>query len=132
MITIPAHLRSLLMLDAATCLVMGIVLVAGAAVIANLTAIPSVLLFYAGLILFPSAALMAFTATRAISSSLAVWLIIGGNGLWALASLALMFGNWITPNLLGHLLIGSQALIVAVLTGLEHAAWRQGGTPVPT
>ncbi len=122
-----SNLRQLLWLDAVTCLGMGLVLVVGAGWLAGLTGLPSALLVFAGALLFPSAALMAYTAGRADKPAPLMWMIIGGNVLWIAASLALMFGPWFTPGVTGQIFIGIQALAVAVLAGLEHVAWRDAG-----
>jgi hypothetical protein len=55
-------------------------------------------------------------------------LVIGGNVLWVIGSVALMVGGWIAPNRLGYAFIGAQAVAVAVLAALELAALRR--TPV--
>lgn len=112
-------LRNVLLLDAATCLLTGVLLVLGARLLAELTAIPSALLFYAGAILIPIAVFMAVTATRAALLPLAVWVIVAGNALWVVASIGLMIGPWIAPNVWGHAFIAAQAVAVAVLTMLE-------------
>jgi hypothetical protein len=122
----PANfLRNVLLVDAATCVASGVLMTLGSAPIAGLTAIPSALLFSAGLSLFPIAAFMAVTATRPVISRLAVWLIIDGNVLWAAGSLWLMVGSTIAPNALGHAFIGAQALAVALLAALEYAGLRR-------
>lgn len=118
-------LRNLLILDAGTCAVMGALLILGAGLLASLTMIPATLLFYAGVVLFPIAAFMVFAALQAINSEKAVWLIIAGNALWVAASLGLIFSGWIRPNTLGYAFIVLQAAAVALLTILEHKAWRR-------
>lgn len=112
-------LRNVLLIDAATCVLTGALLLVGARLIASVTAIPPSLLFYAGAILIPIAAFMAVTASRAALSPLAVWLIVAGNALWVVASIGLMIGPWIAPSVLGHAFIAAQAVAVAVLTVLE-------------
>jgi hypothetical protein len=118
-------LRNVLLVDAATCVASGVPMTLGSAPIAGLTAIPSHLLFYAGLSLFPIAAFMAVTATRPVISRLAVWVIIDGNVLWVAGSLWLMAGSSIAPNGLGHAFIGAQAFAVAALAALEVAGLRR-------
>lgn len=93
---------------------------AGASPVNGLTNIPAALLLPAGLILLPIAAFMAFVATRTVLSRPAVWLVIAGNAAWVVASLWLMTGGAIAPNLLGQLFIGAQAATVALLTLLEY------------
>ncbi len=112
-------LRNVLLVDAATCLLTGGLLTLGARLLAQLTAIPAVLLFCAGVSLIPIAAFMAVTATRAALPALGVWIIIAGNALWVAASVGLMIGPWIAPNAWGYAFIAAQAVAVAVLTKLE-------------
>jgi hypothetical protein len=112
-------LRNVLLLDAATCLLTGAMLTFGARVLAQLTAIPTTLLLYAGVSLIPIAAFMAVTAMRAVLLPLGVWIVIVGNALWVAASVGLMIGPWIAPNAWGYAFIAAQAAAVAVLTKLE-------------
>lgn len=126
-------LRSLLLMDAATCTAMGGLLVLGAAAVGDLTGLPPALLFYAGLALIPTAAFMALVATRPAVPPAGVWLIIAGNGLWAAASLLLLASGLVTPNALGVAVVIGQALAVALLAKLEHDALRRmptGGAAV--
>lgn len=115
-----SFLRRVLLVDAATCVVAGLVMAVGAKFVNGLTAIPTGLLLPAGLILFPIAAFMVFVATRARLSRAAVWLVVIGNAGWVAASLYLMLGNAIAPDGLGQLFIGAQALAVVLLTLLEY------------
>jgi hypothetical protein len=119
-------LRHLVLVDAVTCAAMGAFLTLAAGPVGTLTQISTALLFYAGLSLFPVAAFMAVVATRAAIHPMAAWLIIVGNGLWVAGSFALLLGGWIAPNALGVTFIAAQALVVAVLAKLEHAAMRHG------
>jgi hypothetical protein len=120
----PSTMYRLLLVDAATCATMGTVLTLGARVIGQFTQIPPALLFYAGLILFPIAAFMAIVASRRAIFPPAVWLIVLGNAVWVAASLVLLVSGWIAPNAFGSIFIIAQALVVAVLTELEHGALR--------
>jgi len=58
------------------------------------------------------------------------WLVIGGNGLWTLASFALLFGHWLSPNLLGEAMIAGQALAVGVIAELQYIGLRKCGMTV--
>jgi hypothetical protein len=117
----PLTLRTVLAFDAATCAVMGAALMAGAGPIASLTLVPPALLSYAGLALLPIAAFMALVALPANPPAFGVWLVILGNAGWVIASLALIFGDWIAPNMLGVAFIGAQAVAVAILAALEYS-----------
>ena len=58
-------LQNILLLDAATCVAAGALMAFGSNFVAGLTAIPAPLLTWAGLILFPIAALMVYAALQA-------------------------------------------------------------------
>ncbi len=118
-------LQNILLLDAATCVAAGALMAFGSNFVAGLTGIPAPLLFWAGLILFPCAALMAFAGLQAAPPRPIVWLIVLGNIGWVVASLA-VFG-FIAPNALGYVFILAQAAAVAVLALLEHNAMQRSG-----
>jgi hypothetical protein len=115
-------LRTVLAVDAATCGVMGLVLIIGAGFIAGLTGLPAALLLYAGIALLPIAAFMAIVASRPTPPAAGVWLIVLGNIGWIAASVLLILSGWVAPNALGHAFVLVQALIVAGLSWLEYGA----------
>jgi hypothetical protein len=117
-------LRTVLLVDASACLIMGAALVAASGALASLLSIPAALLFYAGLSLFPIAALMAFVGTRSSIPQLGVWAIVLGNLGWVAVSVALLVTDWIAPNGLGVVFIAAQAAFVAIMAWLEHAGLR--------
>jgi hypothetical protein len=110
------NLRRVLALDAATCVGMGLLLLAATAPLATLLALPSALLFWAGLLLFPSAALMAAAAARPLPAL--VWTVIIGNAAWVLASLGVL--GVLAPNAFGIAFVLGQAAVVLVLMVLER------------
>ncbi len=113
-------LRRLLLLDAVTAALMGILLVLASQPLATLTAMPAGFLFAVGVLLLPLAAIMLAVAVLGASSPAAVWLVIGGNYAWVIASLIVMLGIWISPNLPGYVLIGVQAVVVLGFAVLEQ------------
>lgn len=117
-------LRTLLAVDAATCAGMGAVLALASGPVGQVTEIPPALLFYAGLALFPIAAVMAAAAMREPVHPAAAWLVILGNAAWVAGSLAVLVTGWVAPNALGVAFILAQALVVALLAMLEHGALR--------
>jgi hypothetical protein len=119
------RLRTVLLLDAGTCAVMGALLVMGAGPLAGLTGIPTRLLLYAGMALLPIAAFMVVTARQAVPALWAVQSIIAGNVLWIVATLVVAFGGWVAPTLMGYAFLGVQAAGVALLTVLEQRVWRR-------
>ena len=121
----PTFLRRVLWLDAATCVATGALMEMGASPLASLLQLPAGLLFYAGLSLFPVAAFIAFVASRAVIPRVGVWLVIIGNAMWTLTSLALLTDQRITPNALGIAFIVIQAAVVAILAELEYTALKR-------
>lgn len=117
-----SSLRSILLIDAATCAVTGVLLTAGSGVAGQIMQLPAALLFYAGLSLFPVAVFMTIVALRNPVQPTGAWLIISGNVLWVVASFGLLVSGWVAPNYLGAGFIIVQALVVAVFARLEHAA----------
>jgi len=117
--------RTVLLIDAATCVATGLLMTLGADIVAGLTAIPSPLLLYAGLSLFPVAIFIGLVGTRESLSPPAVWVVIIGNALWVAGSVLLLFGGMIAPNALGYVFIGIQAAAVAVLAELEYFGLRR-------
>ena len=121
----PKFLRTVLLIDAITCVATGLLMTLGADIVAGLTAIPAALLLYAGLSLFPVAMFIALVGTCETLAPPAVWLVIIGNALWAAGSVLLLFGSMIAPNALGYVFIAAQAAAVAVLAELEYFGLRQ-------
>ena len=121
-------LQNVLLLDAATCVGAGALMAFGSNFVAGLTAIPAPLLYWAGLVLFPIAALMIYAGVQAAPPRPLVWLIVLGNIGWVAASVALL--GIIAPNALGILFILAQAAAVAVLALLEYGALQRSGSVV--
>ncbi len=120
-------LRTVLLVDAATCLATGLLMAFGAGLLSGLTQLPPELLRSAGLSLFPIAAFIAFVATRAELPRAGVWLVILGNIGWVAASLWVIFGGATSPNTFGYAFVAVQALAVAVLAELEFTGVRKLG-----
>jgi len=113
-------LKTVLMIDAATCLGFGLLLTAGSGWLGQWLGLPVNLLFYAGLILFPCAALMAFTGRQPAPGNALVLLIIFGNLGWVAASLGVLMMSFITPTALGYGFVILQAIAVGILGVVEH------------
>jgi hypothetical protein len=125
-ITSPARfLRTVLLIDAATCVATGLLMALGADFVAGLTAVPTPLLRYAGLSLFPVAAFIALVGTRDSLAPPAVFVVIAGNALWVAGSVLLLISGLIAPNVGGYVFVGVQAAAVAVLAELEYFGLRQ-------
>jgi hypothetical protein len=111
-------LKQVLNFDAVTCIAFGLLLVIGAAPLSGLLGLPQALLFYSGLVLFPSAALM-LIAARKLSAPL-VGVVIAGNAAWVVASVIVAFA--LEPTGLGVAFVLAQAAAVLVLLILEWKA----------
>jgi hypothetical protein len=106
-----------LVIDTLTCIAFGTLLVAAAAPLSTLLGLPQSLLFYAGLVLFPCAALMALAA-RTLARPL-VLLVVAGNAAWIAASIAVIFA--FAPTGMGLVFVTLQA---AAVGALAIAEWR--------
>lgn len=113
-------LRQVLLADAATSGVMGLLLLACAGMIERWLALPAPLLRGAGLVLLPFAALVALLATRPRMPVPAVWAVILVNLAWAAESVVLALGGWAQPSALGQALVLAQAAAVA---GFAAGEW---------
>jgi hypothetical protein len=116
-------LRRVLLVDAATCVATGALLALDAGPLSRLLGLPAELVFYAGVSLFPSAALMLWVALRQSLSRPGAALVIAGNALWVAGSVALLFAA--APTALGHVFVIAQALAVALLAELEFLGLRR-------
>jgi hypothetical protein len=59
-----------------------------------------------------------------------VVIMIAGNAAWTLASIALLFSGWVTPNLLGEILVAMQAIAVGAFAELQYIGLRKSGGTV--
>lgn len=120
--------KNLLLADAVTCLVMGVLLTFGAGWLGEFLQLPEALLFYAGLVLFPIALFMIFVATRGFIPAAGVQFVIVGNVGWVAGSAVLLVSGWVSPNTTGTAFIVVQAVAVALLAYLELNALRLNKT----
>jgi len=116
-------LRRILLIDAATCALTGLLLSLFAPTLEPLLGLPYALLQSAGLARLPTAAFMAWVALRDKPPVVGVWTVIAGNAGWVLASLLLVV--WLSPSLLGYAFVIAQAVVVALLAELEYAGLRK-------
>jgi hypothetical protein len=112
------NLRFVLAFDALTCLAMGALLVGAAAPLAAQLGLPEALLFRAGVLLFPCAALMGLAAGARSPSRGLTLLVILGNAAWVVASIAVLM--LIEASALGVAVVLAQAAVVAALLVLER------------
>lgn len=118
-------LRRVLFADGAISAVAGSVMFAGAGALEPLLGVPSSLLRYAGLSLFPWVAYVIFVATREQLSRASVWSVIALNALWVAGSVLLLIDGPVAPTTFGYAFILMQALAVAILTDLEYVGLRR-------
>lgn len=125
---LPLFLRRVLLLDAATCLITGSILLTAGGTVERLLGIPAQLSTALGVVLLIFGAAVAWVGTRAFLMRSAVWAIVLLNALWAIESvLALVFG-WLEPNAVGQVLVIGQAIAVAVIAELQYVGLRRART----
>jgi hypothetical protein len=125
MLNHPALLRFSLLIDAVASGATGLLLIVGADLLEGLLGLPVSLMRYAGLILVPYVAFVAFVGTRAEISRSAVWLIIAANAAWTVASIGLLVSGLVAPTMLGYAFVIAQALAVGFFGELQYMALRR-------
>lgn len=108
-------LRGVLAFDAATGIIMGLLLSLMPVPLSAWLGLPAALLLAAGLLLFPSAALMLLASAR--PHLVLVGLVVFGNVAWVVASGLVLVT--MGPTVLGAVFVIGQAVVVAVLAWLE-------------
>ncbi len=124
-VAITPFLRNALLADAFVSGAAAFVMAAGAGVLAPLTGLPAPLMFWAGLALIPFVVLLAVVARRESVSRLVLIDIIAINALWVAASFGILLMGAVSPNLLGHVFVGAQALTVALFAELQFVGLRR-------
>jgi hypothetical protein len=124
-------LRRALLADAIFSGASAVLLTLGAGALASLLNLPVALLRETGLFLIAYAALVGWLGTRPSILRPLVWIVVVGNAAWALASIALLFGGWVTPNLLGEAAVAMQAIAVGVFAELQYVGLRRSGSALP-
>ena len=113
-------LKRVLILDAASCLFMGAILLVGGAALSDLLGLSGSLVAGAGTLLIPLGLFIGWLGTRSTAHPALVWLVIVGNVGWAAESQIVAFmTDGITG--LGTLFVASQGAAVAALAALEYA-----------
>ena len=123
-------LRRALQADAIFSGVSAVLLTLGAADLAPLLNLPEALLQETGLFLVAYAALVGWLGTRETMPKALVVIAIAGNAAWTVASIALLFSDAVTPNLLGEAAIAMQAIVVGALAELQYIGLRRSGGTV--
>ncbi|MBA3448796.1 MAG: hypothetical protein H0T56_14565 [Pseudaminobacter sp.] len=126
-ITITPFLRNALTIDAIVSAVAGVGMAAGGWLLAPLLDLPQSLLFWAGLSLFPWAAVLFTMARRETVARLVLIDIIAVNALWVAGSFGLLVSGAVEPTALGYAFVIAQALAVAFFTKLQIIGLRRSG-----
>jgi hypothetical protein len=123
-------LRRALAVDAVVTGATGVMMFAGADIMAALFSLPAALIRYAGLSLIPFAAFVGVLAGRDTISRAAVRAIVALNARWVIDSLLLLATGWVAPSLLGYAFVIGQAVIVAVFAEVQHRGLKTAGAAV--
>lgn len=113
------YVRNVLLLDGLVSGAAGVVMAAGASLLAPFLNIPQPLLFWAGLVLLPWCLALVYLSRRDALPRMAMIDVIGINVLWVAVSFGLMIAGAIEPNLLGIAFVSAQALTVALFAILQ-------------
>lgn len=108
-----------LLADAAMSGAAGALMAGGAGILASLLALPEPLLRYAGLVLLPYAAFVAWLGTREKLTRGAVIAVVAINAAWAVTSVVLLVSGWVAPNALGIAFVLTQAAAVGLFAELQ-------------
>jgi hypothetical protein len=118
-------LRRALLADAIFSGASALLLSLGAGALAPLLDLPQALLRETGLFLIAYTALVGWLGTRPSVPKALVAIVVAGNAAWTIASVALLFSGWVTPNLLGEILVAAQAIVVGVFAELQYVGLRR-------
>ena len=102
----------------------------GAGELAPLFNLPEALLRETGLFLIAYAALVGWMSTRQSFPRILGGIVVVGNALWTLASIALLFSGAVTPNLIGEAVVAAQAVATGTLAELQYIGLRRSGDVV--
>jgi hypothetical protein len=121
-------LRYALLADAIASGATGLLLIAGAGLLAGLLGLPTGLMREAGLLLIPYVAFVAYVGTRETISRPAVQAIIVLNLLWVAGSIALIGSSFVAPTAFGYAFVIFQAVVVGVFAELQLIGLRRAAT----
>lgn len=125
-------LRRAVLADAIFSGAAALLLTFGAGMLAPLLNLPDALLRETGLFLVAYAALVGWLGTRQSMPKALVVIVIAGNAAWTMASIALLFSGWVTPNLFGEAFVAAQAIAVGAFAELQYIGLRKSGGAVAT
>lgn len=119
-------LRGWMLADAVISGATGLLMLAGAGLLAGLLGVPAPVMRYAGLMLLPFSAMVLYLARSPQLSAGGVRIVIALNVAWVAASILVLVAGWIEPTTLGLAFVIFQAAVVAgfaemQVTGLRRA-----------
>jgi hypothetical protein len=125
MLTSSTFLSRALLLDAIATGATALLLLAAGGLLAGMLGLPAPLLRYAGLLLVPFVALVAWAASREQAPHHVVQTVIGANVVWVIASILLLLSGWVQPTALGYAFVIGQAVVVGVFAELQVMGLRK-------
>jgi hypothetical protein len=120
-----ALLRRALQLDATGSGAMGIALLAGGGVLDSAFGVSSTLLWSIGTFFVLYAAALFFLASRVEINRVAAWIVVAGNVLWAVDSIAVLAAGRYDLTLLGEVIVLAQTAAVLGFASLQYLGLRR-------
>lgn len=121
----PTFLKRVLVVDALTCVAMGVALLVAPGHLSELLGLPVMLLRSAALILLAFAVLLVWTSRQPVIASGLIRLVVSGNLAWVAASFALVLGGLVPLTAVGTAFVLAQGAAVLVIAGLEAFGYRR-------
>ena len=112
-----SNLSSVLAIDSLTCMTAGLLMLLGADWLSPMLGLPAPLLGWAGVALFPVAALFGWMSRQQVTSRALLLVAVLGNALWVVGSLIVAIA--FSPTPLGFGFVLGQAAVVALLALME-------------
>ncbi len=123
-------LRTVLSIDALTCLATGVASIALGPLVAPALGLSTSLLQGSGVALLAVAAFIVFAIRHTPSMPWAAWTVVLGNAGWVLGSVLLLVAGIEQPTTLGTAYVIAQAVIVAIIAELEYTGLKKlAGSP---
>jgi hypothetical protein len=121
-------LKRVLLLDAASCLGMAAVLIAGNGALSRLFGLSELVLAGAGYLLIPVGLFIAWLGARSAAHAALIGLVIVGNVIWTLESMLIAFATAGITGL-GSLFVAAQGAAVLTLAILEFVGMQRSRRP---
>jgi hypothetical protein len=114
-----SFLRRALQIDFAVSAVCTVLLIAASAPLAQLAGLPHLLVLGTGLVFVPFLALLGWLLLRPTPPRQGVWMVIGLNVGWAVATAVFLASGIVSPTAWGYALIIGIAVAVVVFAEME-------------